>query len=296
MLVRSSLFLLSLCGAAGCATAHSGLALKAEAPQPASGVEIPRSDAPEPIVWTSGTVSSHASRTPHVFAGRALDSVVRIVTGKVACSGTLIDERRVLTAHHCVAARTAAGEVLSHDVAPERITVELGGDYLPWGEVSVKAVVAPRCGYRAGVGDLAILILSRPLSGVATLPPELDRAPALGDTIEPVGFGRCALSADAISRKQRTGGRVAELTGDHFRLLAGICPGDSGGPALSRERRLVGLVSMSAMDGDEQTLGESEFTRLDRWRAVFDNSARIAQGVAAAELPPLECVAPQASP
>ncbi|MDX2052941.1 MAG: S1 family peptidase [Polyangiaceae bacterium] len=225
---------------------------------------------------------------------RSDDYVVRIVAGKVSCTGTLIDEQRVLTAHHCVAERNEGGHTLDRDVSPQVITVELGGDYLPWGEVGVKAVVAPPCGYQAGVGDLAILVLTRRLSGFPTARVELDRMPMLGESIEPVGFGRCALSGDGLSRKLRPGGAISAVTADNFRLLAGICPGDSGGPALSREHRLLGLVSQSAMDGDESTLGESEFTRLDRWRTVFANSAAIAQGVPAAALPPVECTAPGA--
>ena len=43
------------------------------------------------------------------------DFVVRVVVGKVGCSGSLIRADRVLTAHHCVAARDGAGRVLDRE-------------------------------------------------------------------------------------------------------------------------------------------------------------------------------------
>src|SRR6185369_13899799 len=101
------------------------------------------------------------------------DAIVRI-TGDVSCTGTLIADDRVLTAHHCVAARDSAGRALDHDERPDQLSIELGGDYLPWGEVSVRAVLAPDCGYNMGDGDVAILVLSRHLIGIPTATPRLE--------------------------------------------------------------------------------------------------------------------------
>jgi hypothetical protein len=217
------------------------------------------------------------------------DYVVRIVAGEVTCSGTLIAEDRVLTAHHCVSARAADGSTLIRDVSPEVLRVELGGDYLPWGEVGVRAVIAPPCGHVAGNGDIAVLVLERRLRGVTVLAPELDRAPELGIEVSPIGFGRCALSRDGIKRHQRDGGPITEVETDRFELTASICPGDSGGPGVDDRGRLIGLVSASAMDGSDKTQEPSEFTRLDRWRSVFSHAQLIAGGVPASELPPLDC-------
>jgi secreted trypsin-like serine protease len=217
------------------------------------------------------------------------DYVVRVVAGDVTCSGTLIQEDQVLTAHHCVAERNRYGEAMRSDVEPDRILVELGGDYLPWGEVGVRAVVAPPCGYSAGDGDIAVLVLERRLVGIATLALRLDRAPQLGETVEPVGFGRCPLSADGIRRRARLGGAVATVKAGRFRLPASICPGDSGGPAISRRGELVGVISKSIMDGSERTVGQSEFTRVDRWRSVFATARLVAEGIPPTEIPPLAC-------
>ena len=218
------------------------------------------------------------------------DYVVRIVIGSVTCSGALIQDDRVLTAHHCVAARAPSGTVLSHDVRPEQVRVELGGDYLPWGEVGVRAVLAPSCGYVSGDGDLAVLVLERHLVGVAVRPVRLETPPAKRDAIEPIGFGRCALSADGVHRKHRAGGPIELVAEGRFRLSAAICPGDSGGPAVSGEAGdILGVISASAMDGDELTRDRSEFVRVDRWRPLFAYAALVSGGASPSELPPIEC-------
>ena len=218
------------------------------------------------------------------------DYVVRIVVGSVTCSGALIQEDRVLTAHHCVTARDANGNSLSRDVKPDQVRVELGGDYLPWGEVGVRAVLAPTCGYVSGDGDLAVLVLERKLIGIATRPARLEAPPAKRDQVEPIGFGRCALSADGVHRKHRSGGPIELVAEGRFRLSAAICPGDSGGPAMTPEgREILGVISAAAMDGDELTRDRSEFVRVDRWRPLFANAALVSSGTSPTELPPIDC-------
>ena len=192
----------------------------------------------------------------------------------------------------CVAARDSKGSPLSHDVSPESVRVELGGDYLPWGEVGVRAVLAPTCGYVSGDGDLAVLILERRLIGVATRPAAFgQRRPAsTTKSIWPIGFGRCALSGDGIHRKHRLGGAVELVAEGRFRLAAAICPGDSGGPAVSSKGgEILGVISASAMDGDELTRDRSEFVRVDRWRGLFANADMVSNGTSPSELPPIDC-------
>jgi hypothetical protein len=214
------------------------------------------------------------------------DAVVRIVSD-VTCTGTLIAEDLVLTAHHCVAARDENGRTLRRDQEPEAISIELGGDYLPWGEVTVRAVVSPDCGYTSGEGDIAILVLSRRLIGIATEVPRIESEPKRDDQVRPIGFGRCALSRSAVHRVPRVGGGISQVDPSHFVASASICPGDSGGPAFSRERGdVVGVISASVMDGDENTAGTSYFSRLDVWRELFSAAREIAAGASPSELPP----------
>ncbi|MFZ5889867.1 MAG: trypsin-like serine peptidase [Myxococcota bacterium] len=218
------------------------------------------------------------------------DFAVRIVTGSVTCSGALVANDRVLTAHHCVAVRSAKGDIEEQEVEPSAVRVELGGDLLPWGEVEVRAIVAPTCGHAGGVGDLAILVLSRPLRGIPARHVDLDNAPAKGDSVVPIGFGRCADANDGIYRKKRVGSPVHKVFDGRVELDAAICPGDSGGPAVSEATgKIVGVVSRSVMDSNEATLGATELARLDTFRPLFAAAAQIAAGVSPSELPPIEC-------
>lgn len=218
------------------------------------------------------------------------DYVVRVVAGSVTCTGSLIDEERVLTAHHCIARRGSNGEMLPEDVKAEELTVELGGDPFAWGEVGVRAVLAPTCGHAAGDGDIAILVLERKLVGVATRKARIDKPPVVGKKIEPIGFGRCVWTQATGGRAVRTGGAIEELTHRRFRLDASICPGDSGGPAVDVQTGdIVGVISAAEMDASDKTLGKSEFTRLDSWASLFTQAQLVVDGLSPNELPPVEC-------
>ena len=218
------------------------------------------------------------------------DYVVRVVSGAVTCSGSLIMEDRVLTAHHCLSQRGHDGSTLELDVAPDAVKVELGGDPFAWGEVGVRAIIAPTCGYSGGEGDIAILVLERRLIGVATRRVGLGDPPQVGAPIEPIGFGRCSLGGSAGGRAIRTGGPIQAVWKRDFGLEASICPGDSGGPAVDLgSGDIVGIISEAVMDGDPETRGRAEFTRLDAWRPLFTQAQAVVDGMSPAELPPIEC-------
>jgi V8-like Glu-specific endopeptidase len=218
------------------------------------------------------------------------DAVVRIVGPQMTCSGTLVDDDLVLTAHHCVVERSARGEFTKTLVSPEHLQVELGGDYLAWGHVRVIAVVAPPCGEAGGGGDVAVLVLQHKLIGLTAMKPRLDKGPQVGEELDPIGFGRCAMSSDGIRRQLRPAGRVVATTGETIHLRVSVCPGDSGGPVLARAgHEVVGVISLSAMDGDDRTAGPSVMARIDAYRSVLGHARNIADGTPANELPPLSC-------
>ena len=245
---------------------------------------------PRPAAFPQAEEQFEANGLPIALANDD-DYVVRVVAGKVTCSGALIEEDRVLTAHHCLAVRGPGGEMLSKDVAPEEVRVELGGDHFAWGEVSVRAVLAPTCGWAAGDGDIAILVLERKLVGVATRRTRLDERPAVGQELEPVGFGRC-FNSGAMRRTVREGGAIDQVMDTRFRLDASICPGDSGGPIVDERGDIVGVISQAVMDGNDKTVGRAEFTRVDAWRALFTQAKFVSDGMSANELPPVECGKP----
>jgi hypothetical protein len=223
------------------------------------------------------------------------DAIVRVVGPTMACTGTVIDDDLVLTAHHCLVERGSHGEFTNHLIDAGTLRIELGGDYFAWGEVGVRHIVAPPCGEGGGAGDVAVLVLKRKLIGLSTMTPRLDTPPKVGEGAYPMGFGRCSLSSDAIKRKERDGGLVRALSSETLHMDAAICPGDSGGPVLARgSHEIIGVVSLSAMDHDETTRGPSVMARIDSHRLVFAHARMVADGIAPNELPPLECV-PQTS-
>src|SRR5882672_12629260 len=99
------------------------------------------------------------SLSPPIGVSLPDEAVVHVVSKGVGCSGTLITSNLVLTAHHCVVERSPEGEILDKDLPASALEVELGGDYLPWGTVKVRALVAPPCGYGGGHGHIAVLVL-----------------------------------------------------------------------------------------------------------------------------------------
>ncbi len=218
------------------------------------------------------------------------DAIVRVVAPTATCTGTVIEDDLILTAHHCLVERGAKGEFSKRLLEPAQIKIELGGDYFAWGEVQARAIIAPPCGEGGGAGDLAVIVLSRKLVGLSTMTARLEAPPKMGEEVNPVGFGRCALSADGIRRKERPGGAIRALTGETMHLDASVCPGDSGGPVFAKgSREIVGVVSLSAMDHDERTRGPSVMARIDAYRLVFAHARLVADGIALNELPPLEC-------
>lgn len=220
----------------------------------------------------------------------AEDAIVRIVGPSTTCTGTLIDDDLVLTAHHCLVERGPHGELTKQSLDPNTIRVELGGGYFAWGEVGVLHIVAPPCGEAGGAGDIAVLVLKRKLIGVPTMTPRLDAPPRVGEIAYAVGFGRCTLTADAIKRKDRDGGPIRALSSETLHMDAAVCPGDSGGPVFAKgSREIIGVVSLSAMDHNEATRGASVMARVDAYRLVFSRAQMIASGTPAGELPPLDC-------
>jgi hypothetical protein len=223
-----------------------------------------------------------------------MDAVVRVVGPQMTCTGTLIAPDLVLTAHHCVVVRGPKREFTKAILPTDKMTVELGGDLLPFGIVGLKAIVAPPCGEAGGRGDVAVLVLERKLVGMGTVTPRLEAPPARGENVEPMGFGRCTLSPDGIRRRSRAGGPITQLASGTFEVDAAICPGDSGGPLMVRGTaaqapEVIGVVSLSAMDHDEGTKGVSVMSRIDAFRSVFVYARQIADGADASDMPPLAC-------
>jgi trypsin len=206
------------------------------------------------------------------------------------CTGTLIAPNLVLTARHCVA--SAAERV---DCATSRFeepytassvwvnrTAQLSGPLFSFGLLgtpagdereffSVAEVQVPDDdGFVCG-GDVALLILDEPVleDEVPTIEPRLDQPVLDREVYDAVGFGMTPLASELGTRRlkqdlevvcgmgvcQRGIGAGAEFVGGD-----GVCSGDSGGPALSEDGRVMGVASRSS-DCDSPV-----YTALPPWR------------------------------
>jgi len=179
-----------------------------------------------------------------------------------SCTATLISERLVLTAGHCVcpSQMNAVGcasraQFTLTDVRPvdDRSTPQdesrTRGDVTVWGNV----IVHPQ--YTAGGWlrkDLALVVLDRAVwevaQGIQPIPVagEAHRV-AAGHSVTLVGYGNTGqgCAAGAMGKRQLTL-TVSQVVPDAIRFNHPgdvSCPGDSGGPALNAAGWVVGVAS-----------------------------------------------------
>jgi MYXO-CTERM domain-containing protein len=176
------------------------------------------------------------------------------------CTSTLIAPNLLLTARHCVSPGTGEDHVLCGDSV-------LGEPYPPSSffatndarpgesspffraaEVRVPSQNVDTCGY-----DIALVILEENVPATLSSPavPRIDRDVTPGEKYTAVGYGvnedgdpnhsRMQLTGLSVECEPGTCGEGVEST--EFRGETGICSGDSGGPALDADGKVVGVVS-----------------------------------------------------
>ena len=160
-----------------------------------------------------------------------LDSVVMLVTGPAWCSGVVIDEAgTVATAYHCVAmGRKSTVSTRSGEEYTGRTIAALPDE------------------------DLALLSVPGLAGTVAPMPIRPDR-PALGETLYGLGHPYAPTVLRDSSMKgvlwwSVTEGIVSAVGPRLIQTDAALNPGNSGGPAVDAQGRIVGIASRK-LSGD----------------------------------------------
>lgn len=201
------------------------------------------------------------------------------------CTATLIAPNLLLTARHCVSPGVGDDHVLcGESVLGEPYPASAffatnapqprdDSTFFKAIDVRVPAQGEDTCGY-----DVALIILDQNVPSSISMPavPRIDREVVPGEPYTAVGYGVNEDGNSTGSRMQRDGlsidcepgscGSGVEST--EFLGETGICSGDSGGPALDADGKVVGVVSRGGPDCSTPVYGT-----VTAWRDFLSKTA-----------------------
>jgi len=213
------------------------------------------------------------------------------------CTATLIAPNLLLTARHCVSPNRGeelvqCGDAMLGEPFPPSALLATNDAHPGQGSLLFRAaeVRVPQegedtCGY-----DIALVILKENVPPELSTPavPRIDRDVTPGEPYTAVGYGELANGEPSGSRMQLPGLSVACEPGNcgdgiestEFLGEKGICSGDSGGPALDRDGKVLGVVSRGGPGCSEPIYGA-----VAAWRELIVSTAAEAASLGGYEAP-----------
>lgn len=195
------------------------------------------------------------------------DAVV-LVQGVIGvCTGTLITDRVVLTAKHCVQSRG-----MESPAPPSFFAIGVGNRSGATTPHRVSRILTTPGGFFGSAitdgSDIALMVLRAPIEGVTPIAVRREAPTELvGREVTAIGFGQTPAGETGI--KYRTTTTIDEVTTAVLTGQQAICQGDSGGPIIlesdgTRPREIVGVASY----GQTMAGGPSCPAVLDAWNRV----------------------------
>jgi hypothetical protein len=184
--------------------------------------------------------------------------------GTEGCTGILLTPELVLTARHCVAitdgkaacsedGTALEGGGVQGDFQPDKLYVFSGNkrpDFISGAAKAARGAELFTTGAKTICNnDLALILLDRQIENAKIAPIRLDIPPVRGEKVTVVGWGITMDTNYPETRQTRSNieivqvGPARTLGPAEFRTGEGTCSGDSGGPALSIDGAVLGVLS-----------------------------------------------------
>jgi V8-like Glu-specific endopeptidase len=167
--------------------------------------------------------------------------------GSAACTGTLIEADKVLTAAHCVLSKNPPYQYL------QPINFYIGGFN---GQQYTAKSVAAHPSYSGGnKSDVAVIWLNKKVTSTSPYPIAVQgQLPKTGETITMVGYGLIGENVGQFGTKRKATNVVADVWSEVFYYdgaggtKSTVCSGDSGGPTFgirNGKETVIGVHSTS---------------------------------------------------